>query len=74
MEGVAPRAISGYLSTSVGDPDPQDPHAFGLPVSAGSACFWASRFQNRIHESEVEIRILPFSHKGVQWTEIMLAK
>jgi hypothetical protein len=29
----------------------------------GSACFWASR-----------IRFFPFSHKGVERTEIMLAK
>jgi hypothetical protein len=33
--------------------------------SAGSACFWTSR---------IRIWILPFSHKGVDWTEIMLAK
>ncbi len=41
----------------------------------GSACFSASRI--RIHKSEVWIRIrlwiLPFSHKGVELTEIMLA-
>ncbi len=32
MEGVAPRAISGYLSTSVADPDsdPQDPYVLVL--------------------------------------------
>jgi hypothetical protein len=30
---------------------------------SGSACVWAS-----------QIRILPFSHKGIEWTEIMLAK
>jgi hypothetical protein len=32
--------------------------------------FLASRI--RIHQSEVWIRILSFSHKGVGWTEIML--
>jgi hypothetical protein len=35
-----------------------------------SACFWASR----IHYLEVWIRILPFSHRDVERTEIMLAK
>jgi hypothetical protein len=40
--------------------------------SAGSACFWASRI--RVHYSEVRIRILPFSHKCVERTEIMPAK
>jgi hypothetical protein len=44
----------------------------------GYACFWASRI--RVHLSEVwiriwlRVRILPFSHKGVERTEIMLAK
>jgi hypothetical protein len=31
-------------------------------------------FQTLIHWSEVRIRILPFYHKGVDRTEIMLAK
>ncbi len=43
---------------------------------SGSGWFWASRI--RIHQSEVRIliriRILSFSHKGVERTEIMLAK
>jgi hypothetical protein len=45
-----------------GDPDsdPQDPHAFRPPIS-GSI-------------TQARIRILPFSHKGVERTEIMLAK
>ncbi len=33
--------------------------------------FWASWI--RIHQSEVQIQILPFSHKGVELTEIVLA-
>ncbi len=36
------------------------------------AGFWASWI--RILESEVQIRILPFSHKGIERTEIMLVK
>ncbi len=49
---------------SVGDPDPEQ----------GSACFWASWI--RIHWSEalIQIRILPFSYKCVERTEIKLAK
>jgi hypothetical protein len=35
-------------------------------------CFWASKI--RIRKSDVLIRILPFSHEGVERTEIMLAK
>ncbi len=50
-----------YVLPSVGVPDP-DPQ---------SACFWASQLQ--IHYLEVRIRILPFSHKGVERSEIMLA-
>jgi hypothetical protein len=50
--------------TSIGDLDTQDPHVFGLRI-------W-------IHKTAVQIRlrirILPFSHKDVEWTEIMLAK
>jgi hypothetical protein len=48
------------------------------PVLGDPACFRASRI--RIHLSKVRIwlliwiRILSFSHKGVEWTEIMLAK
>jgi hypothetical protein len=38
--------------------------------SAGSACFCGIR----IRQSEVRIRILSFSHKGVERTEIMPAK
>ncbi len=47
---------------------------WGYGFGAGSACFWASRI--RIHLSDVWIRIwiLPFSHKGVERTDIMLAK
>ncbi len=40
--------------------------------SAGSACFLAIRI--RVHFSEVHIRILPFSHKYFEQTNIMLAK
>ncbi len=40
----------------------------------GSACLWASRIRLRIHKSEVRIRILPFSHKCAERTEIMLEK
>ncbi len=43
-------------------------------LSAVSACFWASQIRIWIHLSEVWIRILPFSHKGIKRTEIMLAK
>ncbi len=52
------------LTTSVGepDPDPLDPHVFG-PYGSGS-----------ISEVWIWIRILPFCHKGVERTEIMLAK
>ncbi len=28
----------------------------------------------RVHKLEVQIRILPFSHKCVEWTEKILAK
>ncbi len=48
---------------SVGDPDPdlQDPHVFGPPGSGSGSI--SQRYR---------IRILPFSHKGVEWTEIIL--
>ncbi len=39
--------------------------------SAGSAYFWASRIRILIR---IRIRILPFSHKRVEQTEIVLAK
>jgi hypothetical protein len=42
---------------SVEDPHP-DPHVFGPPGSGAIS----QRFR---------IQILPFSHKGVEWTEIM---
>jgi hypothetical protein len=53
------------VGISAGDPDldPQDPHVFGPPGSGSVS-----------QESDVPIRILPFSHKGVERTEIMLAK
>ncbi len=44
----------------------------GGSVGDRSACFLATRI--RIRYSEVRIRILPFSHKGVERTEIMFAK
>jgi hypothetical protein len=46
----------------------------GSRTGSGSACFWA--FRIRIHQSEVRIRIriLPFSHRCVERTEIMPAK
>jgi hypothetical protein len=47
---------------SVGDPDP---HVFGPPGSGGSEVWIRIR---------IRLRILPFSHDGVVWTEIMLAK
>jgi hypothetical protein len=52
------------VSGSVGDPDPdpQDPYVFGPP---GSGSF-SQRYGR--------LRILPFSHKGLEQTEIMLAK
>jgi hypothetical protein len=63
---MRPPNLSKSLLTSVGDPDPepdpdpQDPHFLGL------------------HLSEVRIRIqpriLPFSHRCVERTEIMPAK
>ncbi len=43
----------------LGLPDP-DPHVFGPPGSG--------------FVSQIRIRLLPFSHKGVERTEIMLAK
>jgi hypothetical protein len=50
------------VSTSVGDPDTQDPHVFGPPGSGS------------ISQRSGPGRILTFSHKGVEQTEIMLAK
>jgi hypothetical protein len=44
--------------SSVGDPDP---HVFGHPGSESIS-------------QRVQIRILPFSHKGVDRTKIRLAK
>jgi hypothetical protein len=49
------------------DPDPQDPHFFG-PPGCGSI---SQRCGSRIW---LRIRILPFSHKYVERTEIMPAK
>jgi hypothetical protein len=53
------------MPISVGDldSDPQDPHVFGPPGSGSIS-----------HEVWIRIRILPFSHKGVERTEIMFAK
>jgi hypothetical protein len=48
---------------SVGDPDLEDLHNFGPPGSESVS-----------QSPEVWIRILLFSHKGVERTEIMLAK
>jgi hypothetical protein len=42
--------------------------------SAGSACFWASQIRIRWSEVRIWLRIHFFSHKGVERTEIMLAK
>jgi hypothetical protein len=49
--------------SSVGDPDPQDPYVFGPPGSGSGSS-----------SQEVRIRILPFSHKCFERTEIMPAK
>ncbi len=49
------------IRSSVGDPDPLDPHVFGQPGSGSIS-----------HRSIS--RILLFSHKGVERTEIMLEK
>ncbi len=46
--------------SSVGNPDQEDPHDFGPPGSGGP-------------DPEVRIRILPFSHKGIERTEIILS-
>ena len=50
------------MDTSVGDPDPV-PHVFGPPGSGSIRQRYGSA-----------IRILSFSHKDVERTEIMLAK
>jgi hypothetical protein len=56
---------SDFLLHSAGDPKPdsQDPHVLGPPGSASIR-----------QTAELRIRILPFSHIGVERTEIMLAK
>jgi hypothetical protein len=57
-----------YSAASVGDPDTEpdrDPHVFGPPGSV-SIC---QRYGSRIW-----LRLLPLSHKCVEWTEIMFAK
>ncbi len=41
-------------------------------LGSRSALFWASWI--RICSLEIRIGILPFTHKGVEWTEIMLEK
>ncbi len=41
---------------------------------AGSACFWASRIRIQYSELWIRIRILLFSHKCVERTEIIPAK
>ncbi len=53
----------GRVESSVGDPDPdqQDRNVFGPPRSG-------SKSEVRIR---LRLRILPFSHKCVEWTEIM---
>jgi hypothetical protein len=38
----------------------------------GSACFWA--YPDPLVTLRIRIRILPFSNKGVEWTEIMVEK
>ncbi len=56
---------------SVGDPDPepdpQDPHGFGPPGSEPGSI--SQRYGSRSGSGS---RSLPFSHKCVEWTEIML--
>ncbi len=60
------------LPSSVGDPDPeQDLHVFG-PTGSGSGSI-SLRYGSPLR-IRLRIRILPFSHKGVEQTEIMLAK
>ncbi len=54
--------------SSVGDPDrklAQDPHDFGPPGSISGSIS---------QKVWIRIRILPFSHNGIERTEIMLAK
>ncbi len=50
---------------SVGDPDPE-PHVFE-PSGSGSIC-------QRYGSGRIRLRIHPFSHIGVEQTEIILAK
>jgi hypothetical protein len=65
-----------YISVGDPDPNPQDPHGFG-PTGSGSI---SQRYESgiRLRTSDPESgsgpRILPFSHKCVDRTEIMLAK
>jgi hypothetical protein len=52
------------LKSIFGDPDPEpDPHVFRPPGSGSSG--------DRNPLSDVRIRILPFSHKCVERTEIL---
>jgi hypothetical protein len=58
------------------DPPPFQPKVKKVKLrqcwGSGSAGFWASWI--RIYQSQELIRLLPFSHTGVERTEIMLAK
>jgi hypothetical protein len=56
-----------YTTAGVGDPGHQDPHVFGPPGSV--RCTDPAPLVVRIR-----LRILSFSHKGVDQTEKLLAK
>ncbi len=59
-EGAVSQRTTGKSSVGDPDPDPQDLHVSETPGSGS------------ISQIRVRLRILPFSHKGVERTEIMV--